>query len=126
MHRRPAYRISQSFTAAQLRAALPWHDKLKNPNALKLLSRAMKERHHNGAMESANLLLEGFGIEAIESKDAGGEEGESFTDEGVRFCPRFSYVNVGYTYATTLVRDHKRQGYILASWGDLVERFGDQ
>jgi hypothetical protein len=56
-------------------------------------------------MEAANELLGGYGVEAVESADGG---------------VLFTYVNMGDTYTLTLVRHAGR--YLVASWGDLVER----
>jgi len=36
-------------------------------------------------------------------------------------APQYSYSNTGDSYALTVMRDHDRERWIVASWGDLVE-----
>jgi vacuolar-type H+-ATPase subunit E/Vma4 len=59
-------------------------------------------------MEAANEILDGSGVEAI------------FSDDSVT-QPRYAYVNMGDTYTTTVVRERGGK-YLLAAWGDLIER----
>ena len=55
---------------------------------------------------AVNEVLEGYGSEAI---FAGG------------LCPVVTYVNMGDTYAVTLVYDYRRHEWLLTSWGDWIE-----
>ncbi len=62
-------------------------------------------------MEAANELLNGHGIEAIK-----GEWQNGF------WCDtRAVYVNMGDTYANTLLYDRDSACYRIMSWGDFVE-----
>jgi hypothetical protein len=63
---------------------------------------------HTLRLEALDAELEGYGVEYVER----GEDASS---------PAFEYVNMGDTYATTIVR---LQGgrYRVCCWGDIVER----
>lgn len=71
---------------------------------------------HEVKLQACNELLDMCGIEALNPEGA-----SSYTDEGIRLCPPFSYLNAGDTYNTTLARDHKRERWVVACWGDLLE-----
>lgn len=58
-------------------------------------------------LNRANELLNGYGREYLTPTDR---------YEGVEF------VNMGDTYATTLMFDHAKDGFTIGNWGDLVER----
>jgi hypothetical protein len=58
-------------------------------------------------LHRVNTLIEGFGTEAIMKNDG--------TTAAI-------YVNLGETYATTIVRDCKADVYRIESWGDYAER----
>lgn len=60
-----------------------------------------------------NEVLDGHGVEGIEREDA-------WVDS---YHGRFiaSYVNMGDTYAATIVRDSETGKFLLTTWGDFVE-----
>lgn len=72
---------------------------------------------HEVKLAACNELLETCGVEGLTI------EGESYTDEGIRMCPPFSYCNMGDTYDTTLIRDHEHGQWIISSWGDVYEEY---
>lgn len=41
------------------------------------------------------------------------------------FKPLFTYCNAGDPYVTTVIREHSRGRWLLACWGDLVEKRKD-
>lgn len=61
------------------------------------------------AMEEANSILDGHGVERldVETRRAGTLSAE--------------YVNMGDTYVTTLIYDHHADRFRITSWGDMVE-----
>lgn len=63
-------------------------------------------------------LLGGFGVEALTIPDA-----KTYTDNGIRMCPPFSYVNMGDSYACTLARDHKESKWVVADTAALTEEY---
>lgn len=63
------------------------------------------------AMEEANTLLGGHGVEYLPAED-----------DDFRSAKGVEYVNMGDTYTTTLLYDRTSRRYIIGSWGDLVER----
>lgn len=75
---------------------------------------------HEQILCACDDLLGGCGVEALAI------EGEEHTDNGVRHCPPFSYVNLGDTYVTTLARDHEHGAWVIASWGDLLEEYEEE
>jgi hypothetical protein len=58
--------------------------------------------------KALNEILEGYGSEAIFSSDN-------------QTVPCFTYVNLGDTYTTTLIRDYDKETWIISSWGDYLE-----
>jgi hypothetical protein len=62
-------------------------------------------------LKAADKMLEGHGVEYI----------ESLTDTS-RNREGLSYVNMGDTYMTTLIYDHGKGRFLVTSWGDIVER----
>ena len=61
-------------------------------------------------LEALNEIIEGYGIEYIQHKD------DTFTDpQGL------TYVNLGDTYANTIIFDHSCNSFKLCSFGDIVE-----
>lgn len=86
----------------------------------KRLRKALESAHSwENALTECDAILNTHGVESIEFP------GEPFyTDEGMRFCGRYSYCNTGDTYAVTVIRDHKRGTWLVCSWGDLVEARG--
>lgn len=71
---------------------------------------------YEDALQECDKLLDTCGIESVNPEGA-----PSYTDEGIRLCPPFSYCNAGDTYATTLARDHQAGAWVVACWGDLLE-----
>ena len=61
---------------------------------------------------ACNAVLGGFGCEAIEAKGAWSDFYYSFVA---------GYINLGDTYATTLLFDYYRGSVYICSWGDWVE-----
>ena len=88
-------------------------DFLKIP---KVHAAAVKARMDAGApyqtlLEEADRLLNGNGVEYIQSHA-----------DTMRSQDGLSYVNMGDTYDTTLLYDHKTGRFSVGSWGDIVER----
>lgn len=71
---------------------------------------------HERVLEAANEIIGGHGIETLDLDD------DRYTDGNTAFCPRYSYVNLGDPYLTTLLRDHKNSRFIVASYGEIVEK----
>ena len=63
---------------------------------------------HEKMLFAIDCLLDNHGVEYLECK--GGRN--------------YSYSNTGDTYALTVIRDHRNARWIVASWGDLVEKYG--
>lgn len=72
----------------------------------------MTEGKRQAALDYANELLGGNGIEYIESQQ-----------DTMRHREGLSYVNMGDTYDTTLIYDHKTGRFYVGAWGDWVERY---
>jgi hypothetical protein len=70
---------------------------------------------HELVLQAVNELLDNHGVESVE------DEERYFTDEGVRFCPKYSYSNTGDSYKLTLVRSHYNQAWLVTSHDELVE-----
>jgi len=62
-------------------------------------------------LREADRLLNGHGVEYIQSHA-----------DTMRSQDGLSYVNMGDTYDTTLLYDHKTGRFSVGSWGDIVER----
>lgn len=75
------------------------------------------EWNHDAEIRVMNYLLDGHGVESCACSP------ERVTDNGLRFCPTFSYVNMGDPYVTTILRDHKQGKWIVASYGEVVEEW---
>lgn len=60
------------------------------------------------AMEALSEVLDGYGAEAL-------------WPEGEYLWPRATYVNMGDTYAPTILYDYASQRFAVTSWGDYVE-----
>lgn len=61
-------------------------------------------------LESINEILEGYGVEYIESID------DSFNN-----MQGLSYVNLGDTYINTVIFDHGNNVFKYCSYGDIIE-----
>ena len=68
------------------------------------------------AMEQANDVIDGFGVEAIKGDGPGG-----YWQDTVLL-----YVNLGDTYDTTLCYDTNKKRFFVGDWGGWVEEFGDR
>lgn len=64
------------------------------------------------ALHAMNEILGTYGVEAL----AVGPRQDSLRP------PRYEYLNMGGTYATTLIYDRQAHALAIGSWGDLVER----
>lgn len=72
-----------------------------------------RERRLEAIMDAADRLLNGHGNEALTCP---GYHGGFYHDIHA------SYVNMGDTYALTLVLDHESEKFLVTSWGDYLER----
>lgn len=86
---------------------------------------AIFERHkiergftHEDALNEIDTLLGNHGIETISAGDD-----DTYTDEGIRMCPPFSYSNNGDSYAWTVVRDHEARQWLICGWADALEEY---
>lgn len=61
-------------------------------------------------MNAVNDLIGGHGVEYVRSKK-----------DTPRYAYGFEYVNMGETYATTLLFDHDTGTFSICSWGGMVE-----
>lgn len=67
-------------------------------------------------MLALNGVLDGYDVEAIRG----------------RYVDRYHqdiqavYLNMGDTYAVTILLDHEAGRYLITSWGDWVERYGEK
>ena len=68
-----------------------------------------KPRYYERLLCALNEIVEGHGVEPIWA-----EESDWF--------PAAEYINMGDTYAATLLRDHGSGSIRVTSWGDWVER----
>lgn len=68
-----------------------------------------KPRYYERLMCALNEVVEGFGVEPIWS-------------EKNDFWPTAEYINMGDTYAATLLYDHTTYTIRVTSWGDWYER----
>ena len=64
---------------------------------------------------AANQIAETHGVECIRRAN----------DDGLGL-PDYECLNTGDSYALTLVRDYRRNTWIVAAWADLVERGGNR
>jgi len=71
---------------------------------------------HEDALQACDEILGTCGVEAIDPEGA-----PSYTDEGIRMCPPFSYCNAGDPYVATLLRDHASGLWLVAGWGEALE-----
>jgi hypothetical protein len=73
-------------------------------------------RNVERVLAECNTLLEGFGVECI-AQD--GNTSPQYTDGSDILA---EYVNMGDTYACTVLYNYRTQTYQITSWGDFVER----
>jgi hypothetical protein len=89
-------------------------------NALELVRDVLASKaDHQEKLSLCNRLLNMHGVEVIPLTDS--SDDWSFTDERIRMCPPYSYLNTGDSYAATLVRDHREGAWMIAGWADVVE-----
>lgn len=67
-------------------------------------------------MVALDAVLEGCGVEAIRGREVDAYHGDV----------QAVYVNMGDTYATTILFDHETGRLRITSWGDWVERYGER
>lgn len=65
-------------------------------------------------MERADELIGGYGVEYIRHKK-----------DTMRTVYGLDYVNMGDTYATTLLFDHATDSFNVGTWVDIVEKYSD-
>jgi hypothetical protein len=73
---------------------------------------------HERVLEACNDLLGGNGVGGLDIEGA-----DTYTDNGVRMCPPFSYVNQGDPYIVTLARDHENSAWVIADWASMAEEY---
>ena len=78
----------------------------------KSLKYFMQAGKRQAALDYADELLGGNGVEYIESQQ-----------DTMRRREGLSYVNMGDTYDTTLIYDHKTGRFYVGAWGNWVERY---
>ena len=81
----------------------------------KLVKGATSARAASGALEAANKLIDGFGVEVIEGRGDG--------PRGYWMGSVLAYVNVGETYDTTLCYDTREGKFFVGSWGGWYEEY---
>jgi len=64
----------------------------------------------NGTLQSVSMLLHGYGVEYAPSKQDTHGEGRGL-----------EYVNMGDTYAMTIIYDCLHRSFVCAAWGDIIE-----
>jgi hypothetical protein len=72
---------------------------------------AVDHKTIDAALDTCNALLKCYGVESIRDN---GHDGY-YMDIGLL------YVNMGDTYAPTVVYDTRRDAFYITSWGDIVE-----
>jgi hypothetical protein len=73
---------------------------------------------YENALQECDKILGTCGVVSLDIEDT-----RTYTDEGIRMCPPFSYCNAGDTYAVTLARDHAAGRWVVACWGALAEEY---
>lgn len=79
----------------------------------KALAAATYEKQVDAALELANTMLGGYGIEAV--RDGG--RSNYYQDIGVL------YVNMGDTYNTTILYDTRKERFYVTTLGDYIEKY---
>lgn len=69
----------------------------------------------NDAMEEANKILDGHGVEGVSGE--GADLGKYWRDTILL------YVNLGDTYDKTICYDTDEEDFIVGSWGDFIEKW---
>lgn len=79
---------------------------------------ADEDATHEEILQRCDKILDAHGVVSLEIEDA-----RRYTDDGIRFCPPFSYVNMGDPYVATLARDHEHGKWVVAGWADMAEDY---
>ncbi len=61
-------------------------------------------------LDAVNHIIGGYGVEALGPGSGSGH------------APPYEYVNMGDTYATTIIYKHATDALSIGNWGDIVER----
>lgn len=69
-------------------------------------------------LREADIAIGGHGVENIWDKRLG-------DPNGCWGYPRWAYINMGDTYAATLLYDYTTRTFRVGCWGDVAERLGD-
>jgi len=64
----------------------------------------------NNSLKTVSVLLHGFGVEYLPSKQDTHGKGRGL-----------EYVNMGDTYAMTIIYDCLHRSFVCAAWGDIIE-----
>lgn len=67
-------------------------------------------------LEAINEVLEGHGVEALRGRHV----------DNFHYDVQACYVNMGDTYAPTVLLDHEELRWHFTSWGDWIERYGEE
>ncbi len=65
------------------------------------------------ALHAINELVDGYGVEPLGPVDT-------------RYGPPYEYINMGDTYATTLIYDRDKDELFIGDWGSIVEEEGEE
>lgn len=101
------------MTPKSILSAFPSVAKQDAQFLVRLMDRAASHRGVDDALDAANVVLGGYGVEALPCEYC-------FVD---RYYREFIalYVNMGDTYDTTIYYDTDRQVFRIGSWGDFFE-----
>ena len=87
--------------------------KIKKNNA-KILKQYMNETKYDTALDFANKVMNGYGVEAVRD--------ENIWVDNYWQNTGLLYVNKGDTYKTTLCYDTDKGTFFIGSWGDWAEK----
>lgn len=104
----------------EIKEAFPKLDSSKVSELFNILKNATSPDAHDDdpddAMEKANAILDGHGVEGIKAED--GYQVDRFWRDTILI-----YVNQGDTYETTICYDTEEGAFFVGSWGDFVEEW---
>lgn len=90
-----------------------------SPENAKVITAAIRKADHSGdpsdvdeALEVANQILKGYGVEPLRGEFRGGYYGDT----------EALYINFGDTYDNTLLYDTRTEKWFVTTWGDFVEK----
>ena len=92
------------------------HYRLDPKIAGKINALKKNARTHNEvdlALEEINRLIEGYGVEVV--------RGRPWVDHFYQDI-NLLYVNMGDTYAPTVIYDTLKERFYITTWGDIIER----